>query len=152
MSALYFSTILYLCKALCTWWHSETDPSVIIMTGKNAEQAGEVTSEMYYAFTYIRAPWGTELPSAAWNPQAAVIPPKRSAFLIKSLAFLAGQQLRAEGMSRPYTDPSCRRQGGLPSPGPSPDMRLPGSRRALPPPQHSPGMLHLNTDTARGCI
>lgn len=131
MTALYFLTILYLCKALCTWWHSEINPSVIIMTGESTKQTEEVTSEMYYAFTYICTPWGAELPSAAWNPQAAVIWAKRSAFLIKSLASLAGQQLEAEGMSRPHTDPQRRRQGGLPGPGPSPGIRLSGSRQAL---------------------
>lgn len=129
MSTQYLSIILYLCKAFCAWWHPEINPSVTIMTGENAKQTEEMTSEMYYAFTYICAPWGTQLPSPAWNPQAAVIRGKRSAFLIKSLSPLAGQALEAEGMSRPRTDPECRRQGGLPGPGPSPGTLRSGNRQ-----------------------
>lgn len=47
---------------------------------------------------------------------------------MKTLASLAGQQLEAEGMSLPHTDPQCRGQGGLPSPGPSPGTGLSGNR------------------------
>lgn len=85
------------------------------MTGENAKQTEEVTSEMYYAFTYTCAPWGTELPWPARNPEAAVIRANRSAFLIKSLASLAGRQLEAEGMSRPAGTLSAGGREGCPA-------------------------------------
>lgn len=100
-----------------------------------------MTGEIYYAFTYTCAPLGIELPSAAWKPQAAVIWVKRHAFLIRSLDSLACQQLKADVISRPQTDPKCRRQGRAAWPRSQYLAVTEQTHAALPPLWHLSGML-----------